>query len=52
MCPVTFNAVIKRGNVFNHFCLEICQDLLTAADARHEMAERVEKSLAAATRSE
>jgi predicted N-formylglutamate amidohydrolase len=35
-CPVTFYNVVQRGNVERHFCLEVCQDLITdPASQRH-----------------
>jgi predicted N-formylglutamate amidohydrolase len=46
-CPITFYNVVERGNVFNHFCLEICQDLLQTAEAQRTMAERISEALAA-----
>jgi predicted N-formylglutamate amidohydrolase len=46
-CPVTFHNVVERDNVFNHFCLEICQDLLKTADAQRDMAKRVSNALGA-----
>jgi predicted N-formylglutamate amidohydrolase len=46
-CPVTFYNVVERGNVFNHFVLEICQDLLQSADDRRKMAERISRALGA-----
>jgi predicted N-formylglutamate amidohydrolase len=49
-CPVTFENVVQRDNVFNHFCLEICQDLLETSDARGDMAERVSEALATVVR--
>jgi predicted N-formylglutamate amidohydrolase len=45
-CPVTFHNVVARGNVLNHFSLEICQDLLRTEDAQREMADRVSSALA------
>jgi predicted N-formylglutamate amidohydrolase len=44
-CPVTFYNVIERNNVFNHFCLEICQDLLQTEDAQRRMAAKVRRAL-------
>jgi predicted N-formylglutamate amidohydrolase len=45
-CPVTFYNVVERDNVFNHFTVEICQDLLETEAARRRMAERLLKALA------
>jgi predicted N-formylglutamate amidohydrolase len=48
-CPVTFYNVVERGNVSNHFVLEVCQDLLrTAADQRN-MAGRIYRALSSLT---
>jgi predicted N-formylglutamate amidohydrolase len=47
-CPVTFRNVIQRNNVFNHFCLEVCQDLLQTSAAQQHMANRVSDALDAA----
>jgi hypothetical protein len=44
-CPVTFYNVIERNNVFNHFCLEICQDLLRTEAAQRQMARDVARAL-------
>jgi predicted N-formylglutamate amidohydrolase len=44
-CPVTFYNVVERENVFNHFCLEICQDLLQTKDDQRQAAERVYNAL-------
>jgi predicted N-formylglutamate amidohydrolase len=44
-CPVTYYNVIERNNVFNHFCLEICQDLLQTEDAQRTMAAKVVRAL-------
>jgi predicted N-formylglutamate amidohydrolase len=49
-CPVTFQNVVQRDNVLNHFCLEICQDLLKTSGAQLDMAKRVSNALAAVTR--
>ncbi|AMA55749.1 hypothetical protein BCCGELA001_05360 [Bradyrhizobium sp. CCGE-LA001] len=46
-CPVTFQNVIQRNNVFNHFCLEVCQDLLKTPTAQQHMAKQVSNALAA-----
>jgi hypothetical protein len=32
-CPITFYSVVKRDNVFNHFTIEVCQDLLATERA-------------------
>lgn len=47
-CPVTFQNVVERDNVFNHFCLEVCQDLLKTSDAQQYMAKQISNALAAA----
>jgi predicted N-formylglutamate amidohydrolase len=47
-CPVTYFNVVQRNNVLNHFCLEICQDLLETADARRRITEQLSHALAAA----
>jgi predicted N-formylglutamate amidohydrolase len=49
-CPVTFQNVIQRNNVFNHFCLELCQDLLKTSAAQQHIAKRVSNALAATIR--
>jgi predicted N-formylglutamate amidohydrolase len=46
-CPVTFYNVVRRDNVFNHFTVEICQDLLRTAEARRKIAERLLHALTA-----
>jgi predicted N-formylglutamate amidohydrolase len=50
-CPVTFQNVVQRNNVFNHFCLEICQDLLETPASQQTMAKQVRNALAAVIRS-
>jgi predicted N-formylglutamate amidohydrolase len=49
-CPVTFQNVVARHNVGNHFTLEICQDLLQAADDQRRMGRRIVRALAAVIR--
>jgi len=46
-CPVTFYNVVKRDNVFNHFVLEICQDLIGTQDAQRRISGRLVQALAA-----
>jgi predicted N-formylglutamate amidohydrolase len=45
-CPVTFPTVVQRNNVFNHFTVEICQDLIKTADDQRSMAGRLCSALA------
>jgi predicted N-formylglutamate amidohydrolase len=47
-CPVTFQNVVQRNNVFNHFCLEVCQDLLTTPASQQRMAKQIRNALAGA----
>jgi predicted N-formylglutamate amidohydrolase len=49
-CPVTFFNVVERDNIFNHFTLEVCQDLLQTAGAQRRVAERLSNALAAVIR--
>jgi predicted N-formylglutamate amidohydrolase len=44
-CPVTYYNVVKRNNVFNHFVVEICQDLLQSDDDQRRMAQRLLSAL-------
>jgi predicted N-formylglutamate amidohydrolase len=46
-CPVTFYNAVQRDNVFNHFVLEICQDLLRTPAAQRQLVERLTKAIAA-----
>jgi hypothetical protein len=46
-CPVTFPNVVQRGNVFNHFTIEVCQDLIKTADDQRTMARRLSSAVAA-----
>jgi predicted N-formylglutamate amidohydrolase len=44
-CPVTFYNVVQRDNVFSHFTVEVCQDLLETAEAQQRTAERLSRAL-------
>jgi predicted N-formylglutamate amidohydrolase len=43
--PTSFYAVVERGNVLNHFALEICQDLISDDAGKTRMADTVMKAL-------